>query len=387
MLASYVAQYRAPFFERATDQLDRRGITLSVAVGGVDDRQACRNDAVELPGQLPLTTRSLRFGGRELVWRQTRRLVQEADLVVMEQARRNVDAYVHLLGSHRRPVALWGHGRTTTRTTQAWEHRLLDGLTRRADWFFAYTERGRNHMVERGFPAGRVSVVQNATDTTGLRRDRAAVSTARQQALRAELGLTQGRTALFLGALDPSKRIGFLLAAAETLAAEMPGFTLVIAGDGPLRAAVEGVARTEPWLRFAGPVFGVDKAEIASVADVMLNPGRVGLTVVDSFALGLPMVTTDWPGHAPEFDYLEDGVNGVVTGDRLAEFVAATELLLTDTVAREDLQRGCAEAAERYRVEAMVERFVHGVQGALTAGPRRGGRSRTASQLTSAGAA
>jgi hypothetical protein len=104
----------------------------------------------------------------------------------------------------------------------------------------------------------------------------------------------------------------------------------------------------------------------------MLNPGRVGLTVVDSFAMGVPMVTTDWRGHAPEFDYLEPGGNGIVTGDNLIEFAATAERLLTHPKQLGVLREGCLASSEKYQVEAMAGRFVAGVEQALDAGRRRG---------------
>ena len=371
VLASYIAQYRAPFFELAASDLESRGVVLTVAVGGVDSQQASRNDGVELPGQLRLGARALRVAGRDVVWRDSRRLAESADLVVMEQARKYLDTYVHLLGRRHRPVALWGHGRTTTRTTSAWEHRLLDALTRRADWFFAYTERGRREMAVCGFPDKRITVVQNATDTAALRSAAAAVTASERTAISRQLGLTKGRTALYLGALDESKRLGLLMAAGAALADRMPGFTLVVAGDGPMRSVIEQAAATSSWLRYVGAAFGSDKAVLGTVSDVMLNPGRVGLTVVDSFAMGVPMVTTEWRGHAPEFDYIDPDVNGVVTRDSLTQYVATVESLLQSPDRLKGLRAACIASCETYRIEAMAARFVSGVTGALGAGRRQ----------------
>ena len=94
-----------------------------------------------------------------------RSVIAGSDLVILEQARRNLEAYPLLFGRSSVSVALWGHGRTSARETRAWEHRWLDRMTMRADWFFAYTEGGRKYVVDRGFPADRTTVVQNSTDT------------------------------------------------------------------------------------------------------------------------------------------------------------------------------------------------------------------------------
>ena len=361
----YIPQYRVPFFQGLTEALAGRGIELAIAAGNATGAQAERRDAGELESLIQLDERRIGRGQRSLLLRKLGNVVDGADLIVLEQARRNLEVYPLLYLRSPAPVALWGHGKTSTRNASPWEHRWLDSVTRRADWFFAYTEEGRHYMVGRGFPAEHISVVHNTTDTARLRSHRDAITTTQRLELQRSLRLTDGRTALFLGALDSSKRIGFLLAAAEALATELPGFTLVVAGDGPLRQSVEGVAGSVPWLRYVGPAVGVEKAHVASVADVMLNPGRVGLTVVDSFALGVPMITTDWPWHAPEFAYIKDGVNGVVTADVFSAFVAATKKLLIDPVALRQLQQRCAASADAFRVDVMVDRFTDGILRAL----------------------
>src|SRR5262249_33719344 len=228
----YVAQYRLPFFERLSTVLADAGVELIVAAGNPQADQAARGDGVDMPGLVRLPERRMGFAGRSVVVRSVRGLVEGADLVVLEQARRNLEAYPLLYGRSTVPVALWGHGRTSTRETRSWEHLWLDRMTLRADWFLAYTEGGRRYVVERGFADERTTTVCNSTDTAQLRRDRAAVTMRESADLTTRLRLTPGRTCMFLGALDESKRITFLRAAAQQIAQRLPGFTLLVAGDG-----------------------------------------------------------------------------------------------------------------------------------------------------------
>ena len=66
------------------------------------------------------------------------------------------------------------------------------------------------------------------------------------------------------------------------------------------------------------------KALIGRVATGLLSPGRISLVAVDALVLGLPILTTSWPFHAPEVDYLPDG-SSRLTGPNdpigFAEFV------------------------------------------------------------------
>ena len=38
-------------------------------------------------------------------------------------------------------------------------------------------------------------------------------------------------------------------------------------------------------------------------------PGRIGLIAAEALALGIPVITTDWPYHVPETEYLSEGVS------------------------------------------------------------------------------
>jgi hypothetical protein len=44
-------------------------------------------------------------------------------------------------------------------------------------------------------------------------------------------------------------------------------------------------------------------------------PGLVGLTVLDCAAAGIPIVTTAYPYHSPEIEYLRAGGNGLIVDD------------------------------------------------------------------------
>jgi glycosyltransferase involved in cell wall biosynthesis len=96
-------------------------------------------------------------------------------------------------------------------------------------------------------------------------------------------------------------------------------------------------------------------------------PGLVGLAVLDAFAAGVPIVTLADSEHSPEIEYLVDGVNGrmVPAGTDPAGYAKHAAALLRDDAARQTLISGGLEASRRYTIEAMVERFAHGVQRAL----------------------
>ena len=97
----------------------------------------------------------------------------------------------------------------------------------------------------------------------------------------------------------------------------------------------------------------------------MLNPGLVGLGILDSFAAGLPMVTTDCNLHSPEIDYLRSGENGVMAANTQPAFVEAAERIISDTAWRQRLATSAKADAAHYTISNMAQNFRRGVLAAL----------------------
>ena len=367
ILHPWLPQYRVPFFAALVDRMATQGVEITVAHGAppsdVRDRQDSRRVdwATEVPShRIP--------GSASLVWQSLDGLGAGRDLLILEQALRNLELYPWLVaGLVRRPrVALWGHGRTYTKQHSAAERRAKTLLTNRAHWFFAYTEGGAEFVRAQGFPQQRITVVQNALDTQSLRRDMSGVSEEDWKSTRLRLGLPD-RYALYLGGLDGSKRLDLLVSACDRVADQVDDFRLVVAGAGPLAAQMRAWSSQRPWLVPVGPVFGKDKATVASGAVALVNPGRVGLVAVDSFAMGLPLVTCRWPYHAPEFEYLDNNVNAIITEDGEMELAQGVVRVWTDALLRQRLSSHAWHDGERYTLAAMVDRFAEGVHRALAA--------------------
>ena len=169
-----------------------------------------------------------------------------------------------------------------------------------------------------------------------------------------------------VSALDQWKRLPFLIDTLDHLRERVPDFEFFVLGKGDDQT-VEEAAATRPWLHALGARFAADKAAVGALATVTIHPGLIGLHAIDSFAFGTPMITTEHSVHSHEFDYLVDAKNAVV----LKESASAAELgdaaadLLSDPDRLETLRTGCAESAGTYTIDAMVERFADGIEGAL----------------------
>jgi len=375
-----IRQYRVPFLEALKADLQARGIELSVVHNTPTKDDDPRRDVAGVAWGNYAGARSIRLGGKALVWQQVPSSVWKADLVVVEQATQLLLNYA-LLARRRLGgpmVGLWGHGVSPYRDANQASEAVKRIASREPDWWFAYTDGVAERVRGFGFPADRITSVRNAIDVRRLEAEVAAVPTEEVERVREHLGLRGRSVGLFVGALVPEKRLDFLLAAGASIHAVHPEFELVIAGDGTLRTWVAEQARAHPWLHYAGQRFGPDLAALLKVATVLMIPHWVGLVVTDSFAAATPLAVSQAAAHGPEVEYLRHRENSLWINDggdprRYAqELVAAME----EPGLLERLAQGCREDACRYGTEDMAARFAQGVASALAAGPR-GERRRT----------
>ena len=365
-----IAQYRRPFYELLRKRLAEDGIALEVVYGAPVSYEVARRDRIDLPWGHKTRTRTFRVAGRELYWQGGLSRVRRGDLVVAEQASKLLLNYVlfalQQVGFIR--LALWGHGRTIrTRRPNPIADALRTFTSRRVTWWFAYNERSAAFVRELGFPDERITRLQNAIDMQALIAAAAAVTPARRDAVRRELGLSGAHVCVFVGAMYEDKRMPFLLEACRAIRIRIPDFEMIFVGDGPDGALVRAEAARHDWMHCVGPRFDDERVPYMLLATLSLMPGGVGLGVLDAFALGVPLVTTSVPSHGPEIEYLEDGVNGLVVKDASSPraFGDAVASALQNDALLAKLRAGCERARARYTIEEMVERFADGVRRAL----------------------
>jgi L-malate glycosyltransferase len=273
--------------------------------------------------------------------------------VIVEQANRLALNYLLLAarpaGGPR--VAFFGHGANLQGNPASLRERWKRMWIRTPNWWFAYTDGTADRVLSGGFPANRITVVQNAVDTSALTE--------------VDIPKRPGRC-IYAGSLDEYKRLPFLLEAAGNIAANVPQFELIVLGNGPLRPWLQSEAEIRPWLRYEGPSHGPARDKLFVSSELTLVPGPVGLVIVDSFAARAPIVTIDKSPHSPEVEYLQDGVNGrlLATGSAKQYAEAVTQLLM-DRSLRKRLEDGCVRSSRKYTVETMVTNFASGIMAAL----------------------
>lgn len=92
---------------------------------------------------------------------------------------------------------------------------------------------------------------------------------------------------------------------------------LVIIGDGPLSKIVIENTKKDNNIKWVGAL--ESEMEIMphmKNANFVFNPGHTGLHIIHALSYGRPYITILRPNHAPEIEYLKDGINGfLLEGD------------------------------------------------------------------------
>ena len=365
IIQEHLPHYRIAFFEILRAELEKNGILLELVRGRGRNSQY-------IDGGLQWSTevKMISVGPMRWHWGGLSKALK-VDLVVVPQ---EVKYPVCWLLQIARPMGLrlafWGHGKNfQSLNSQGPAERFKRFLSRRADWWFAYNDFSARLVRDIGYPGGRITSVGNAIDTKALVERRRQVTRTELEELRKRLGLRSRNVGVYTGGLYELKRIDFLLQSACRIRELLPDFELIIIGDGPERPKVSRAAEVHSWIHDVGPKNDLEKVPYWLLSKLLLMPGGVGLVILDSFALGVPMVTTDTHLHGPEIDYLKQNVNGylVPCGDSVEMYAGEVAELLGDSSRLANLAAGAMAAADTYTVEKMARNFCEGVKQALAA--------------------
>jgi glycosyltransferase involved in cell wall biosynthesis len=372
IIQASLPHYRVHFFEKLHGALRQEDIRLRVAYGqpsrvdGDGDTSGTRD--------LPFGVRTRNywlFGGRVLL-QPLLRAIMDADLVIVEQANKHLVNYLlmvlSLLGIQK--LAFWGHGwNRQPRGPSALSEKVKARLAWLPNWWFAYTTGAARYLEQKGVHAGEITVVQNSLDVKCFQNQLSEITDMDLERARSDLGLKpESVVGLYCGRLHRDKDIRFLMRASREVRRRVPHFRLLVIGDGPERRFVEGFAEKERWVHPVGLRLGREKALYFRLARAVLNPGAIGLGILDAFACGLPVITTDISRHGPEIDFFENGGNGVMSPPVLPEYAKAVVGVLTVASLYRRLSAGALASADRYSLEAMVENFKNGITQCLMHG-------------------
>jgi len=193
--------------------------------------------------------------------------------------------------------------------------RLIRGAIRDAAALIAVSAALKQALVELGAPPGKVTVLRNGVDTTLFRPP------VDRNAARRALGLSRP-TLISVGLLIERKGHHHAIEAMR----QLPGFELLIVGEGPDQARLAGLIERcglGDRVRLLGPRPHAELPSLYGVADALvLASSREGWAnvLLEAMACGTPVAASNIPGN-PEV--VREAVAGVIAEVNTPDGIAA----------------------------------------------------------------
>jgi len=368
IIQTRLTHYRVPLFQKLREYLDNYGINLNLIHGQANSLEAKRNDDGYIEWAIQIKNVTLKLGGTEFVWQPALNFIKDSDLVIVTQENRILLNYLLLVQKvfNHQKIAFWGHGKNFTnpnpRDPNEFFRRFF--LTK-PDWWFAYTDITKKILLNANYPASKITVLDNAIDTSELRVFAKLITKDEIRSLRYSIGIESKHVGVFCGSLYPGKRMDILIAAARQVRMKINDFELIVIGAGPDEYVVKEAAKALPWIHHVGPRFGYEKVLFMKLGHIFLLPYMSGLTILESFTLGIPIVTMVNGNHGPEIAYLYHEQNGIITSNSIEEYANAICFLFNNPDKLSAMGSQCLADAKYYTIENMVNNFTKGIRACL----------------------
>jgi len=347
ILQTVVPDYRVRFFDHLREQL---GPDFMLCGGG-----SYFEPSVQTPEGITFLNEvqnHFLFGRRLLYQTGMWREALYANVLVLELNPRILSNWIllllRLLG--RKKTALWGHAWPRA-GKESGSDRLRHLMRLLSDALIVYTTSQQVVMREK-MPGKKVLSAPNALYF-------------RQEMQANKSDMEKINHILFSGRLTPSKKPMLLLLAFAAALEELPEMcNLLLIGGGEEEPQLKMEAerlQIAHRVHFFGSLY--DSRELQALYDTSLisvSPGYAGLSAIQSFGFGVPMLIADKEDHAPEIEAATPGWNSLFFRADDVNDLAKKIIFFFDNKKEWTEKRQAISAAcrENYSIESMTEPFV-----------------------------
>ena len=354
--------YRAPFFERLANASPTLTFYLTYdscpSKGFIPVKPLSRN-ILHLH-----STWIFRYG---IVWNFSllRYVLHQYDLYIFNDNVRSPALYIFLLINFllRRRSLLWGHGLGTT-------HPVYGLVLRRVLLFFAngyisYNTEGAT-LLKQYFPDKAIYTASNSLDTCLYSRSLNVPYS--QLFTQTDLYKFNNSDAVLVYAsrLEPEKHPFKLLDLISSLHSLDYKATLIVIGDGSLLQDFQKKVSDCPILKssvfIVGSITDPNKlSTIFSLADFLVHPGVIGLTLQMSFCFSTPVITSINVKHMPEFTMFKNNHNGFLADfDNPSSLALKIKNSLSDPILYSRMCTNCYDtiySRDGFNIERFISEF------------------------------
>lgn len=246
--------------------------------------------------------------------------------------------HIRTIGIYHTDFPNYVRAYTDDLSMEAMTWRYMSWFFEQCDVILAPSEYYRRYLIEHGFSAEKVGVLQRGVDTERFNPDH------RDVRFFERFGGRQAMTFLYVGRMSQEKNLDILFDAFDKVTRRVPGAQLAIVGDGPRLDELKRRARNNHGVVFTGYIEGADLSAAYASADVFVFPSTTdtfGNAVAEAQASGLPAIVSDRGGPQEIVGYEKSGVvldlsHPLKATDTLASAMSA---LAEDRDLRQELRR------------------------------------------------
>lgn len=267
-------------------------------------------------------------------------------------------------------VVFWTHGLygkegRLKRNIRVWFYGLADTL-------LLYGGHGKRRLELAGFSSERMFVINNSLNVDGQVAAIDGIKPEELEELRRNLCTKSERLLVFVGRLEPQKRLDLLFQSVAILARRGIKLKVLLIGDGSSRKELEKLSNVlgiSDRVIFHGECYKEEVVlPLLAVSDVCVSPGEVGLTAMHSLVCGTPVVThDDMANQMPEVEAIKPGRSGAFfERDNVDDLADAIYKCLSEVASGQMNRRSCREIIEKYYTpEYQCSVFYRAINGLL----------------------
>jgi glycosyltransferase involved in cell wall biosynthesis len=219
--------------------------------------------------------------------------------------------YATLARMFGKKVFFWTHGWLRNDTgALGW---IKDRFYRLANGLLLYGHHAKQIAIERGYPVAKLGVIYNSLNTVSLENLDMVELEKESLKIRYELFNNDSPIIICTARLTQNCRFDLLLKAATILKKHGTIVNVLLVGDGPIHSKLELLAGDLGiQVCFYGACYEERKlAVMLYTADVLVSPGKVGLSAMHALAYGTPVISHgDFDCQMPEFEAIVPGRTG-----------------------------------------------------------------------------
>ncbi len=248
---------------------------------------------------------------------------------------------------------MWTHG--FLRSEKGLKGFLRSMFYKLSDGLLLYGKRAKDILINKGFSADTLYVINNSLDYKVQREIREALTEEKiKEYKQKNFKHTDWPILIATGRLTDNKKIDYIVQAAIILKNKGIDVNVLIVGNGPSKEKIEKLIKegnVHDRVVLYGECYDENiLAPLISMSDICVIPGAIGLTCMHSLVYGTPVITHNQLDYQhPEIEAIEVGVNGdLYENGNIDDLADKIDLWLKQHKSSKEIRESCQDVIDKY---------------------------------------